>query len=210
MRRMLRLVAYLLLVAAATLAPAGAVWDAQRAEAEGVGSDLSPARDLRGTWFSSLQGKGYQVAGELSVAGSGTAQIVENGNIRLVIKSVVAQKVGTTTMYRAHGTITLSLKELVETVTVTTAKGPKRFPPQKIPVNAAGASSPVVLNVSSSRVNLPPVKIAGATISLAGSFTTDLMSGTMTQTIGGSSGIPGIAGTLLRPLRGSFHLMRVR
>ena len=49
--------------------------------------NLTPVRDLRGTWKSSLAGKGLQVYGKFTT-GPGTTMVYEDGDIELIIDSV--------------------------------------------------------------------------------------------------------------------------
>lgn len=161
---------------------------------------LTPARDLRGTWVSALSGQGYKISGRLDVAGTGTARLDERGDIRLVVKTMKGN--------RLSGTITLSLRESVTTVTVKTAKGSRTYPPQRIPVSGAGVTRQFVATASGTRIDFQSMSFNGAVVSLHGSFTSNHMSGTMMKRYAGTSGAPGLEGTLMRPMTGTFTLYR--
>lgn len=71
--------------------------------------NLTPVRDLRGNWTSSLQGKGLQLYGKF-VTGTSTTHLSENGDIDLAIDSVVGNTASGTIRYRnlvATGTTTV-------------------------------------------------------------------------------------------------------
>ena len=186
------------LLAAVVLA---ATASAQAAPTVTVPGGLSPGRDLRGTWVSPLSGKGYQLTGRL-VQGTATGALSEHGDIRLQITKVVAEKAGVTTGYKAYGTMTFSKLVLVETVTVKTAKGAKKFPPQTIAQGGAAATSRVVLSVSGTRLHVAFAAAWARTVTMQGTFTSDLMRGTMTKQYAG--------GGAKTTLSGQFHLVRLR
>jgi len=163
-------------------------------------ADLSPARNLRGTWVSPLKGKAYQLTGRLDVPGSGWADIVETGDIRLALTRVDGNK--------AYGTITLSNKVETYTLTIKTVKGLKRYPAQRI-TSTEATSRQIVLTASSSRVSFSKVPVKNATVALTtGRFTTSLLWGTMTETFQGAASVGGTSGTMTRPLSGPFKLMK--
>ena len=186
------------LLAAVTLAAAAS---AQAAPTVAVPGGLSPGRDLRGTWASPLSGKGYQLTGRL-VQGPATGALSEHGDIRLQITKVVAEKVGVTTDYKAYGTMTFSKLVLTETVTVATAKGLKTSPPQTIVQGGATAKSRVVLSVSGTRLHVAFIAPWARAVTMQGTFTSDLMRGTLTKQYAG----PGAKTTL----SGQFQLVRAR
>jgi len=49
--------------------------------------NISPARDIRGTWISSLSKKGFQLYGRFEVPGS-VSNIYENGDVELIIDDI--------------------------------------------------------------------------------------------------------------------------
>src|SRR3972149_2638245 len=104
--------------------------------------NLTPARDLTGTWVSSLKGKGMELYGSFPLGGAGTAVVYQNSDVTLKITSVSGN----------------------------TASG--------------------------SRLDFGTVSAGGATVTMQGNFTTDLISGTMTMT--SAYGV----------IKGEFHLIR--
>ncbi len=146
-------------------------------------SSLSPARDLKGTWSSSLSRKGLQVYGKLATAG-GTTMVYEDGDMELVIDSV--------TNNVAHGKIRYT--NLCATVEVTVPNLPSISRQQ---CSGDTGYQPVAIRVSSSALDFGTITTSGATFTMKGNYTTDLMSGTMTMTLP-AYGV----------LKGEFHLMR--
>jgi len=144
--------------------------------------DLTPVRDLKGTWVSSIKGKGFQLYGKFPTAG-GTAVVYQNSDITLKIDSVSGNT--------ARGTITYTNICTWGSVTVT---GYGSISTPKTCANA-GAQA-ISIRVSGSRLDFGTISAAGATITMQGNFTTDLISGTMTMT--SAYGI----------IKGEFHLIR--
>jgi hypothetical protein len=147
---------------------------------------LSPVRDLRGTWKSSLAGKGLQVYGKFST-GPGTTMVYEDGDIELVIDSVQNNIASGKIRY-------LNLCSYGQ----TSAPG---IPTVTIPKQCTKDTgySPMAIGVSGTRLDFGTVSSGGATFSMQGNYTTDIISGTMT------SNIPPYG-----VLKGEFHLMRVQ
>jgi hypothetical protein len=147
--------------------------------------NLTPARDLRGTWKSSLAKKGIQVYGKFTT-GPAITTVYEEGDMELIIDSVkdniASGKIrylnlsvtGQTTAPKPVGTISL----------------PKQY------VKDTGYS-PISIRVSSSALDFGTVVVDGAKATMQGSYTTDIMSGSMTVTLP-AYGV----------LKGEFHLSR--
>lgn len=148
--------------------------------------ELTPARDLRGIWRSSLSGKGMQVYGKHTVYGSIT-DIYENGDIELIINDVKDNIAIGTMRYT-------NLCSWGETkVTVAGAERVINVP--KICIADTGRQE-INIRVSSSALDFGTISLDGVTATMQGSFTTDIMSGSMTVTMPG-----GI-------LKGTFNLSR--
>jgi len=144
--------------------------------------NLTPARDLTGTWVSSLRGKGIQLYGKFPTAG-GTAVVYEDSDITLKINSVSGNTATGTIAYSnmcSWGSITVS-----GFGKVSTPKTCMNFGAQAINIRVSG-----------SRLDFGTASAAGATVTMQGSYTTDIMSGTMTMT--SSYGL----------IKGEFHLIR--
>ncbi|MFA5829629.1 MAG: hypothetical protein WC843_03990 [Candidatus Gracilibacteria bacterium] len=140
---------------------------------------LTPARDLRGTWSSSLRGKGFQIYG-VFVTGPATTKVYEDGDIELKIDSV-ENNIG-------NGQITYS--NMCATGE-TTVPGVKTFSVPKT-CNPNSGAQPVTMKISGSAIEFTTPE---GTV-MAGSFTTDIMSGAMS--LNTPSGV----------LKGEFHLSR--
>jgi len=146
--------------------------------------NLTPARDLRGTWTSSIKGKGLQLYGKF-VTGPGTTTIYEEGDITLVINTMSGNT--------ASGTIRYT--NLCSTGnTFVPGYGNINVPKQ---CTADTGASAIQIRVSSSRLDFGTVSTGGGTFSMQGNFTTDIISGTM------------VATTSYGDIKGEFHLMRV-
>lgn len=150
-----------------------------------LSSGLTPARDLRGTWKSSLIGKGIEVNGTFTT-GPGTTTVHENGDMELIIDSVI------------NNTASGRLRYSDLCVTAQTVM-PKPLPSITVPKTCTKDSgySPITMQIIGSRIIFETANVAGATVTMQGNFTTDIMSGTTTVTL------PGY-GTLI----GEFHLNR--
>jgi len=147
--------------------------------------NLTPARDLKGTWTSSIRGKGIQLYGKFAT-GPGTTTIYEDGDIELIINTVSGNT--------ASGTIRYT--NLCSTGS-TAVPGYGNITVPKQCVVDTGASA-IQIRVSSSRLDFGTVSAGGGTFSMQGNFTTDIISGTMTAT------------TPYGVIKGEFHLIRVR
>ncbi|KRT67430.1 MAG: hypothetical protein XU08_C0003G0106 [candidate division WWE3 bacterium CSP1-7] len=145
--------------------------------------NLTPARDLTGTWVSSLKGKGMELYGSFPLGGAGTAVVYQNSDVTLKITSVSGNT--------ASGTITYTNLCTWGSTTVT---GYGAISTPKTCVNVG--ATPISIRVSGSRLDFGTVSAGGATVTMQGNFTTDLISGTMTMT--SAYGV----------IKGEFHLIR--
>jgi len=146
--------------------------------------NLTPARDLKGTWTSSIRGKGLQLYGKFAT-GPGATTIYEDGDITLIINTMSGNT--------ASGTIQYT--NLCSTGS-TAVPGYGNISVPKQCVTDTGARA-IQIRVSSSRLDFGTVSAGGGTFSMQGNFTTDIISGTMTAT------------TSYGDIKGEFHLMRV-
>ncbi len=133
--------------------------------------NLTPARDLRGTWVSSLPGKGIQLYGKFE-AGGGVTNVYEDGDVELIIEKVENNTAtGKMRFYNlcAYG------------------EGIFPSPVGKIAVPKQCFSDegfkPVSIKVSASSVDFGTFNNGTVTASMRGSFTTDIMSGAMSSNI---------------------------
>ncbi len=150
--------------------------------------NLTPARDLRGTWKSSLSGKGLQLYGRHTTYGSIT-DMYEDGDIELIINNVQNNIAVGTMRY-------INLCGWGETtVTIPGAEGVINVP--KTCVADTGPQE-ISIQVSSSALDFGTISVDGITATMQGNFTTDIISGTMTVTMPGGV------------LKGTFNLSRQR
>jgi len=147
--------------------------------------NLTPTRDLRGTWTSSIRGKGIQLYGQFTT-GPDTTKIYEDGDVELIINTVQNNT--------ASGTIRYT--NLCSTGSTTVpGYGNITVPKQCVPDTGAQA---IQIRVSGSRLDFGTVSAGGGTFSMQGNFITDIISGTMTAT------------TPYGVIKGEFHLNRKR
>ena len=147
--------------------------------------NLTPARDLRGTWTSSIRGKGIQLYGQFAT-GPGTTTVYEDGDVTLIIDTAENNV--------ASGTIRYT--NLCSTgSTAVPGYGNISVPKQ---CTADSGARAIKIRVSGSRLDFGTISAGGGTFSMQGNFTTDIISGTMTTTT--SYGV----------IKGEFHLNRVR
>ncbi len=150
--------------------------------------NLTPARDLRGTWISSLSGKGMQLSGQFTTENAVT-DVWEDGDIEIKIENVennIAS--GTIRYFNACGW---------GTSTVTIPGQGKRVISVPKTCAADTGHQPIEIRVSSSALDFGTVKAGGVTATMQGSFTTDLMHGTMTMTYPPYGAVKGLF-TLMR------------
>jgi len=147
--------------------------------------NLTPTRGLRGTWTSSIRGKGIQLYGQFTT-GPDTTKIYEDGDVELIINTVQNNT--------ASGTIRYT--NLCSTGSTTVpGYGNITVPKQCVPDTGAQA---IQIRVSGSRLDFGTVSAGGGTFSMQGNFITDIISGTMTAT------------TPYGVIKGEFHLNRKR
>jgi len=147
--------------------------------------NLTPARDLRGTWTSSIRSKGIQLYGQFTT-GPGTTKIYEDGDVELIINTLTGNTASGTMRYTnlcSSGSTTIPGYASVS------------VPRQCV---ADTGAQVIQIRVSGSRLDFGTVSAGGATFSMQGNFTTDIISGTMTAT------------TPYGVVKGEFHLNRVR
>ncbi len=148
--------------------------------------NLTPVRDLRGTWISSLKGKGMQTYSQFKT-GPGTTQIYQEADIELIIKSISGNTASGTLRY-----INLCTWGRTTAPKIPTINMPKQC--------VSTPASPIGIRVSGTRLDFGSVNAGGgANFSMQGNYTTDLISGTMT----GNVPPYGV-------VKGEFHLMRAR
>ncbi|OGY22308.1 MAG: hypothetical protein A2126_03975 [Candidatus Woykebacteria bacterium GWB1_45_5] len=145
--------------------------------------NLTPARDLKGTWTSSIRGKGIQLYGQFAT-GPGTTTVYEDGDVELIIDKV-ENNIASGTMRYTNLCTTGS--------TSVPGYGNISVPRQCVADTGARATQ---IRVSGSRLDFGTVSTGGATFSMQGNFTTDIISGTMTAT------------TPYGVIKGEFHLIR--
>ena len=145
--------------------------------------NLTPARDLKGTWTSSIRGKGIQLYGQFAT-GPGTTTVYEDGDVELIIDKV-ENNIASGTMRYTNLCTTGS--------TSVPGYGNISVPRQCVADTGARATQ---IRVSGSRLDFGTVSAGGATFSMQGNFTTDIISGTMTAT------------TPYGVIKGEFHLIR--
>ena len=144
--------------------------------------NLMPARDITGTWVSSLRGKGFQLYGQF-VAGGATTKAYEDGDIELKIDKVEGNIASGQIRYTNMCAWAQTTAPVVGTITA-----PKQC--------TNSGFSPVSIRVSSSSLDFGKISTDGVTATMQGSYTTDIMSGTMTIT------------TAYGVIKGEFHLVR--
>ncbi|MFA4931042.1 MAG: hypothetical protein WC570_04225 [Patescibacteria group bacterium] len=133
---------------------------------------LTPARDLRGVWKSSLTGKGLQLYGKFDLPGTVT-DIYEEGDIELIINDVVDNI--------AYGTMRYTNICAWGTTTVTIPGEERVFPVPKTCYSNQEYGD-VQIKISSSALDFGTISSDGITTTMQGTYTSDLMSGSMTMT----------------------------
>lgn len=148
---------------------------------------LSPARDIKGTWVSSLSGKGLELFGEFT-AGGGVTKVYENGDVELIIEKVEGN--------------TATGKMRVYNV-CTTGQGTYPAPVGTISLPKQCYEDvgfyPVSIKVSASSLDFGMYENGSVSLNMQGNFTTDIMSGTITTNVD-PYGV----------IKGEFHLNRKR
>ncbi|MFH0969095.1 MAG: hypothetical protein V1804_01170 [Patescibacteria group bacterium] len=147
--------------------------------------NLTPVRDLRGTWKSSLAGKGIQVYGQFKT-GPGTTQVYQEGDIKLIITSVENNIASGTIQYTNLCTWGRTTAPKIPTISI-----PKRC--------ASPSASPIGIRVSGTRLDFGTVATGDTTATMQGTYTTDIITGSMTVNLP-AYGV----------LKGEFHLSRAK
>jgi hypothetical protein len=145
--------------------------------------NLTPARDLRGTWKSSLSGKGLQVFGKFTT-GPAVTTVTEDGDMELIIDSVVDNIATGKVRYTNLNATAVATVPKLKTITSKTGQKDTGY-------------LPISIRVSGSALDFGTVKAPGITFAMVGSYTTDIMSGSVTITLP-AYGV----------LKGEFHLSR--
>ncbi len=147
--------------------------------------NLTPSRDLKGTWTSAIRGKGIQLYGQFAT-GPSTTKVYEDGDVKLVINTVKNNI--------AYGNIRYT-NLCSSGQTSVPGYGYISVPKQ---CTSDSGARPIQIRVSGSRLDFGTIATGSATFSMQGSYTTHIISGTMTMTT--SYGV----------IKGEFHLNRVR
>lgn len=146
--------------------------------------NLTPARDLRGTWKSSIAGKGLQLFGQF-VNGPTTTTIYGEEDIELIIDKVDGNIATGKTKTSAciWGVSTAPVIGIVQ-----------------IPKTCSQDADyqPMTIRVSGSSLDFGNTVTAGGSVNMQGGFTTDIISGSATVT------------TPYGLLKGALHLSRVQ
>jgi len=132
--------------------------------------NITPARDLTGVWVSSLPGKGLQLYGQFEMPGSVTT-LYEDGDMELQIDSVDGNI--------AYGAIRYNKMCSWGMSTVTLGKEKKTFNVPKTCFPDTGFM-PLEMRVSGSAIDFGRVVTNDVSTNMQGTFTTDMISGSMT------------------------------
>lgn len=128
--------------------------------------NITPARDLRGTWSSSTSGKGIQLYG------TGTAP--QGGTVRVYAEADMVIRVDRVQDNIATGAARLLNYRLYGEVTGVPSVGTIAIPPQTLPDTNF---QPMEFRVTGSALDFGAVAVGGATAGLQGSFTEDFITG---------------------------------
>ena len=131
--------------------------------------NISPAANIKGTWTSSIAGKGLQLAGEFDT-GPSTTKIYETGDITLIIDNVSGNT--------ASGTIRYTN---MCSSGATSIPGYTNFSVPQTCVADTGASA-INIRVSGSRLDFGTISQEGVKLTMQGNYTSNIISGTMTAT----------------------------
>lgn len=144
--------------------------------------DITPTRDLRGTWVSSLPGKGLELFGQYT-AGDATVTVYQDGDIELQIEAL-------------EGNTAVGYMRLFNVCTSGLVAGPQGS--SAIPETCMDTGvQPIVIHVTGSRLDFGTITAGGVTTTMQGNYTADLISGTV------SAPLPPYG-----KIEGLFHLMR--
>jgi hypothetical protein len=131
-----------------------------------IDGNLTPARDIKGTWISALKGKGIQLFGKFQT-GPGVTSVYEDGDMELIITNVTGNTATGTIRYYNLCAWSQTVTPGVPTITVPKQCGDT-------------SPQPMTANVSGTRIDFGSIKVDGASATMNGTFTTNLMSGSMT------------------------------
>ena len=140
--------------------------------------DITPARDLRGTWASSLSGKGVQLYG------TGTAP--QGGTVRVYVEADWVLRVDAVEGNVARGVVRVLNYTYYGEVTGVPGVGTIAIPRQKLPDTDF---QPTSFRVTGSALDFGSVAVGGAVAIVQGSFTEDLIHGWGGGTIAGFENI---------------------
>lgn len=152
---------------------------------------LAPARDLRGTWASSLSGKGIQIYGEGHGTQGGTVRVYYDADFVLRITSVEDNV--------AHGEARMFNGTLYGEVTDVPAVGTIPVPRQEFPDSGF---QPMTIRVHGSSLDFDTLSVAGITVTMSGTFVED---GIVGWGGGGNSTMAGYGGVVTKA---ELHLTR--
>lgn len=150
--------------------------------------NITPARDLRGTWSSGAAGKGIQIYG------TGTAP--QGGTVRVYVEADMVIRVDRVQDNIATGAARLLNYQLYGEVTGVPSVGTIAIPRQTLPDTDF---QPMEFRVTGSALDFGTVTAGGAVAILQGSFTEDFMTGWGGGTIAGFDNVS---------VRTELHLVR--
>ena len=150
--------------------------------------NITPARDLRGTWSSSITGKGFQLYG------TGTAP--QGGTVRVYVEADVILRIDQVENNVATGAARWLNHTTYGEVTGVPSVGTIPIPRQTLPDTGF---QPMSFRVTGSAIDFGTVMTGGAVATMQGSFTEDLLTGWGGGTIAGFDNIA---------VRSELHLMR--
>ncbi|MFA7295898.1 MAG: hypothetical protein WC211_01765 [Dehalococcoidia bacterium] len=150
--------------------------------------DITPARDLRGTWSSSLTGKGFQLYGTGTAPQGGTVRVYVEADLILRIDRVEDNVATGAARWLNHTTY----GEVIGVPMVGTIPIPRQTLPDT-------DFQPMSFRVTGSAIDFGTVMAGGAVATMQGSFTEDLLTGWGGGTIAGFDNIA---------VRSELHLTR--
>lgn len=150
--------------------------------------NITPARDLRGTWSSSLTGKGFQMFG------TGTAP--QGGLVRVFVDADVILRIDRVEDNIATGEARWLNHTTYGEVTGVPIVGTISIPRQTLPDTAF---QPITFRVTGSALDFGTVIAGGAVATLQESFTEDMLTGWGGGTVAGFDNIS---------VRSEMHLTR--
>jgi hypothetical protein len=136
--------------------------------------DITPARDLRGTWASSLSGKGVQLFG--------TGVSPQGGNVRVQAQADWILRVDSVEDNVATGAVRMLNYTSSGEVTGVPGVGTIAIPRQTLPDTEF---QPVTFRVTGSALDFGSIAVGGAAATVQGSFTEDFITGWGGATLAG-------------------------